>query len=189
MTATFDIHEPSRAARAAACVVAIAAAFAAALLLAPPALAGSGGLSTHGSDVPNGRKAKIAPDGTAIPPRGAPRRVVRVIRAANRIEDKPYIYGGGHSSWRDRGYDCSGAVSYALRGGRFLSSPLPSSGFYNWAKRGRGRWITIYTNAGHMYAVIAGLRWDTSMTPGDGPGWSEQMRSPRSFRARHPARF
>lgn len=157
--------------------------------MAAPAVAGSGGVSTYASDAPKGETARLAPNGTAIAPRGAPKRVVRVIEAANRIEDKPYIYGGGHARWRDRGYDCSGAVSYALHGGDFLDSPMPSSGFFGWGRRGRGDWITIYTNSGHMYAVIAGLRWDTSMTPGNGPGWSEQMRSARGYRARHPRGF
>jgi hypothetical protein len=113
-----------------------------------------------------------------------------VIEAANRIRNKPYRYGGGHASFEDSGYDCSGAVSYALRGGRFLSSPLPSSGFYGWGKAGVGKWITVYTNPGHAYMVVAGLRFDTSMTPGDGPGWSTSMRStPGSFTARSPVGY
>jgi hypothetical protein len=131
-------------------------------------------------------KAKIAKDGTAIPPSDAPRKVVRVIKAANKIEDKPYRYGGGHGSWKDNGYDCSGAVSYALHGADLLDAPLTSSGFNNWGKKGKGEWITVYGNSGHAYAVIAGLRWDTSMTAGDGPGWSKQMRSSRGFKATHP---
>lgn len=113
-----------------------------------------------------------------------------MIAAANRIRNKPYRYGGGHGSFEDTGYDCSGSVSYALRGGRFLSSPMPSSGFFNWGKSGPGKWITIYTNAGHMYMVVAGLRFDTSMTPGDGPGWSTSMRSTSgTFQARSPVGY
>ena len=61
-----------------------------------------------------------------IPPKSAPPRVKAVIAAANKIRTKPYIYGGGHARWWDRGYDCSGSVSYALHGGEFLDSPLPS---------------------------------------------------------------
>jgi hypothetical protein len=128
-------------------------------------------------------------NGKAIAPTDAPARVKAVIAAANRIETKPYIWGGGHARWNDRGYDCSGSVSYALHGGNFLSSPLPSTGFYRWEKPGLGRWITVFANGGHAYAVIAGLRWDTSMTPGDGPGWSKQMRSSAGFVARHPAGY
>ena len=135
------------------------------------------------------KKARLV-NGKAIAPASAPPRVKQVIAAANRIRNKPYRYGGGHASFEDTGYDCSGAVSYALRGGRFLSSPLPSSGFYGWGKAGAGKWITVYTNPGHAYMVVAGLRFDTSMTPGDGPGWSTSMRStPGSFTARSPKGF
>ncbi|MCB0827528.1 MAG: hypothetical protein KDB62_01800 [Solirubrobacterales bacterium] len=113
-----------------------------------------------------------------------------MIRWANRIRNKPYVYGGGHASFNSSGYDCSGAVSYALRGGRFVSSPLASTGYMSWKKRGKGKWITVYSNPGHAYMVVAGLRFDTSMTPGDGPGWSTSMRStPGSFTARHPGRY
>ena len=85
-----------------------------------------------------------------------------MIAAANRIRTKPYVWGGGHGRWWDRGYDCSGSVSYALHGGEFLESPLPSGPMENWGMAGEGRWITVYANAGHAYAVIAGYRWDTS---------------------------
>jgi hypothetical protein len=112
-----------------------------------------------------------------------------VIAAANQISDMPYLWGGGHGSWDSSGYDCSGAISFALHGGGLLSSPLDSTGFTTWGMAGAGRWITVYGNSGHAFAVIAGLRWDTSMTAGNGPGWSEEMRSPQGFRARHPARF
>ena len=108
-----------------------------------------------------------------------------MIKAANRIRNKPYEWGGGHGRWKDNGYDCSGAVSYALHGGRMLKRPLASGGFESWGRRGKGKWITVYAHGGHVYAVIAGLRWDTSMTPGNGPGWSKKMRSRRGFTARH----
>lgn len=133
-------------------------------------------------------KARLV-NGRAIAPPDAPPRVKRVIAWANKIRKKPYIYGGGHRRFFDRGYDCSGAVSFALRGGRFVKSPMPSTGYFNWGEAGEGRWITVYTHAGHAYMVVAGLRFDTSMTGGNGPRWSEQMRSPRGFKARHPAGF
>jgi hypothetical protein len=129
--------------------------------------------------------ARLAKDGTAIPPADAPRKVVKAIEAANEIEDKPYKWGGGHGSWKDKGYDCSGAVSYALRAAGLVDTPLDSSGFMSWGKRGKGDWITVYSNSGHAYAVIAGLRWDTSMTSGDGPGWSKEMRSSSGFKVRN----
>lgn len=150
----------------------------------------SGGISSTSGpcQAPAGAKAKLV-NGEAIAPAGAPARVKAVIAAANRIRNKPYRYGGGHGRWWDSGYDCSGSVSFALHGGDFLDSPLPSGSFMRWEKRGLGRWITVFAHGGHAYAVIAGLRWDTSMTPGDGPGWSTQMRSSSGFVARHPAGF
>jgi len=155
---------------------------------------------------PPAKRAKIR-DGIAIPPAGAPRRVKRAIAAANRIVRKPYVYGGGHGPYGgrgarttalDRGYDCSGAISFALFGGKFLRGPLNSSGFMSWGRRGEGRWITVYTNPGHAYVVIAGLRFDTSggdrVAPeerrsGRGPRWRGYRRSPAGFTARHPGRF
>jgi cell wall-associated NlpC family hydrolase len=154
-----------------------------ALLLAPPTASANGGLSTAPVEGPAG-KAKLR-NGKAIPPANAPRRIVAAIEAANKIRKKPYKWGGGHASFNDSGYDCSGAVSYALRAARMLKSPLPSGALAKWGKRGKGKWITVYAHGGHVYAVIAGLRWDTSMTPGDGPGWSKQQRSRKGFKVRH----
>jgi hypothetical protein len=153
-------------------------------------MAGSGGLSTTGSDAPAGKKAKITPDGTAIPPRGAPRRVVKVIKAANKIEDKPYEWGGGHAQWRDDGYDCSGAVSFALRGGDFVDYAFPGLEFDTWGRKGTGEWITVYASSGHIFMTVAGLRWDTGYNDGgDGPDWSTEMRPLGGFKARHPNGF
>ncbi len=160
------------------------------LALAPggasAACGSSGGINPGGSSAcaPMGKARLVR--GKAIAPAGAPARVKAVIAAANRIRTKPYVWGGGHGRWEDNGYDCSGSVSYALHGGDFLSSPLPSGPLESWGRRGNGRWISVYANSGHAYAVIAGLRWDTSMTPGDGPGWSKQMRSASGYVARHP---
>jgi hypothetical protein len=140
-------------------------------------------------------KAKLV-DGRLIAPASAPRRVVRAITAANRIVEKPYIYGGGHQLYKkgvvDDGYDCSGAVSYALYGGRFLRSPLPSGALMSWGWSGPGRWITVYAHGGHAYAVMAGFRFDTSMRDADAPGpstgprWSRTLRKSSAFVARHP---
>jgi len=151
---------------------------------------GSGGISATGSACggPVGT-AKLLSNGLAVAPSNAPLAVRDAIAAANKIEKKPYVWGGGHGRWSDTGYDCSGAVSYMLHGGGLLDSPMPSTGFINWEKPGLGRWITTFANGGHMYAVVAGLRWDTSMTPGDGPGWSTEMRSSSGYVARHPQGF
>ena len=136
-------------------------------------------------------KARLLSNGMLIPPKSAPPRVKAVIAAANRIRNKPYVYGGGHARWQDRGYDCSGSVSYALKGGNFLTSPMPSGPFANWGMAGEGRWITVYANGGHAYAMIAGYRWDTSGNSDGktGPSWHEDVRSSAGFVARHPAGY
>jgi hypothetical protein len=139
-----------------------------------------------GSRAVPGSRARIARNGLAIPPAGAPARVRAAIRAGNRIAKKPYKYGGGHGVLNDSGYDCSGSVSYALRRAQLMTSSLASSGFMSWGRRGRGRWITVRANAGHAYMVIAGLRFDTSAGKRTGTRWSAQMRSPRGYVATHP---
>ena len=151
-----------------------------------------GGLSPAEIDVctPTA-KAKLLPNGMLVPPASAPARVKQVIAAANKIRSKPYVWGGGHGRWWDRGYDCSGAVSFALHGGDFIDSPLPSGPMESWGEEGEGRWITVFTNPGHAYAVIAGYRWDTS-GGGEGetgPRWREEERSSAGFVARHPAGY
>jgi hypothetical protein len=128
-------------------------------------------------------------DGIAYAPENAPLAVQQAIWAANRLRSKPYIYGGGHQSFRSRGYDCSGTVSFALHGGGLLDSPLDSSSFMTWGERGRGQWITVYTNPGHAWMVIAGLRLDTSGPGESGPRWRAEARSFRGYRARHPLGF
>jgi cell wall-associated NlpC family hydrolase len=123
----------------------------------------------------------------AIAPAGAPLEVERAISAANAIVGRPYIWGGGHGSWNDRGYDCSGAVSYALGGAGLLGAPVDSSALMDWGEPGRGKWITVYANPGHTYAVIAGLRWDTvGEQRGTGPKWHAELPYPDGYVARHP---
>lgn len=143
---------------------------------------------------PPPQKARIV-HGRAIAPAGAPVRVKRAIRAANAIVRKPYVWGGGHGVFTAalaRGYDCSGAVSYALHGGRFLGTPMASGDLMHWGRRGPGGWITVYANRSHAYVVIAGLRFDTSMHdsnapgPRTGPRWSKTLRRSAAFVARHP---
>jgi hypothetical protein len=133
--------------------------------------------------------AKLLPTGELIPPKSAPPRVAAVIEAANKIRTKPYIYGGGHGRWWDAGYDCSGAVSFALHGGSLITTPMPSGSLAGWGSGGKGRWITVYANGGHAYAIIAGLRWDTAgTTNGTGPRWHKSLRAQATgpFTARHP---
>lgn len=126
-------------------------------------------------------------DGIAYAPAAAPLPVQQAIWAANRLRRKPYVYGGGHQSFTSRGYDCSGTVSFALHGAGLLDSPLDSSSFMKWGERGRGAWITVYTNPGHAFVVIAGLRLDTSGAGESGPRWRPEPRSTRGYKARHPA--
>jgi len=140
----------------------------------------------------NGSVATLNPDGSASAPADAPQQVKDVIAAANAIRDTPYVWGGGHGSFDSSGYDCSGAVSYALHGGGFLDSPLDSTGLMSWGEPGAGNWITVYANSGHAWAMIAGLRWDTSDSGGDGPSWadySSSWESSQSWSTTHPAGF
>ncbi len=165
------------------------------LALAPSGASAScegGGLTPAETDMCTPTpKARLLDNGMLIPPKSAPPRVKAVITAANRIRTKPYIFGGGHARWWDKGYDCSGSVSYALHGGKFLESPLPSGPMERWGLEGEGRWISVYANSGHAYAVIAGYRWDTSgNTDGKtGPSWHEDLRDNVGFVARHPAGY
>jgi hypothetical protein len=134
-------------------------------------------------------RATLLPSGRAVAPPSAPPAVEAMIEAANRISPRPYRWGGGHRAWEAAGYDCSGSVSYVLHAAGLLEWPLDSTGFMRWGGGGAGGWVRIYANHEHVFAVIAGLRWDTSMTDdGDrtGPGWSEYMRSGKGFRLRHP---
>ncbi len=138
---------------------------------------------------PAGR-ATIDSSGDAIPPSNAPLAVRAAIEAANQIDDLPYIWGGGHGSFTSSGYDCSGAVSFALHGGGLLSSPLDSTGFEVWGEPGAGNWITVFANSGHAWAMIAGLRWDTAGNGSDGPRWSTELNeNTADFVARHPSGY
>jgi cell wall-associated NlpC family hydrolase len=168
-------------------MVAIASTFAASAQAETP-----GGVSTTTPEVeaPTAPPGKaILVNGRAVPPADAPPAVKKVIAAANKIRTKPYIYGGGHGRWWDAGYDCSGAVSFALHGGSLIDTPMPSGSLAGWGSTGKGRWITVYANGGHAYAVIAGLRWDTAgNNSGTGPRWHKSLRAAASgpFTARHP---
>jgi hypothetical protein len=143
-----------------------------------------------------GTEAQLLPDGTAAAPADAPPAVQEAIWAANKIVGRPYIYGGGHRSFKSTGYDCSGTVSYALHGGGLLDTPLDSGSFMSWGERGKGLWITVYTNPGHAFVMVAGLRFDTGWRnrnvrgtfPGSGPRWAK-ARPTRGFAARHPSGF
>lgn len=184
-------HTPWTAAALAGCACALA--------LALPAAATAAEASNHGGAAaddpklkppPPPKKAKLGRDGRVTPPSGAPRAVVRAIRAANRISRKPYVWGGGHRSFKlDSGYDCSGAMSYVLHRAnpKLLDSPVVATHFIDWGRPGKGRWITTYANGGHSFMVIAGIRFDTGYhNQGRGPRWSTRKRPTASFVKRHP---
>jgi hypothetical protein len=133
------------------------------------------------------RKARIV-DGDAVAPTDAPAAVQAMIAAANQIDTTPYVWGGGHGSFVSDGYDCSGSVSYVLHAAKMLASPETSGALEGWGEAGSGNWVTVYANAEHTYAVIAGLRWDTvGDATGSGPRWHTGAAYPAGFTVRHPA--
>jgi peptidoglycan hydrolase-like protein with peptidoglycan-binding domain len=136
--------------------------------------------------VNNGPQATVGPDGLAVAPAGAPPQVQQIIAAGNQIASKPYKYGGGHGKWDDTGYDCSGSVSFALHGAGLLDEAMPSGSFTSWGDAGPGQWVTIYANGGHMYMVVAGLRFDTSGRSNHNTRWQTEQRSAAGYTVRHP---
>ena len=110
-----------------------------------------------------------------------------IIEAGNYIARTPYLWGGGHGKWIDSGYDCSGSISYALARAGLLNAPLDSGRLMGWGEPGKGKWVTIYANSGHVYMVVAGVRFDTSGTKANGSRWQSAMRPGGGFVARHPA--
>ena len=152
-------------------------------------IASEGGDATEGqmpAPLNPGQEAQVLSESEASAPASAPQAVQEVISAGNAIATTPYIWGGGHGSFESSGYDCSGAVSYALHGGGLLESPLDSTGLETWGEPGPGRWITVYANSGHAWMVVAGIAFDT--VGGPGPRWHDPwVDSPEGFIARHPA--
>jgi hypothetical protein len=171
--------------------------FAISLVCAVPAMAQTGGTGSPGSTTTSSTTTTTAPsgtaqlqsDGTAIPPANAPRAVRKAIAAANKIHSRPYIWGGGHRSFKSRGYDCSGAVSYVLHAAGLLRSPMASGPLMAWGAPGLGSWITVYANRTHAWMTVAGLRFDTSsagesLNQGSGPRWRANMRAATGYSTR-----
>jgi cell wall-associated NlpC family hydrolase len=164
----------------------------------PPASAGSNGTTVpHTSAMSrdeifahtrgDSESTAILLSGVALAPPDAPEAVQNVINNANTIVGRPYVWGGGHGSWYSQGYDCSGSVSFALFGGGLIPRPLTSGDLEGWGTPGPGKWITVYANAGHTFAEIAGLRWDTvGDAQGTGPRWHLASTDTSGFVARHP---
>lgn len=135
--------------------------------------------------------AGLSAGGLATVPPAAPSRVAAIINAANSVARKPYVYGGGHGrladeTFVDTAYDCSGSVSFALAAAGLVDSPLDSSALARFGKPGRGRWVTIYANAGHAFMTVAGLRFDTSGRDTGGSRWQARSRTVAGFVVRHP---
>jgi cell wall-associated NlpC family hydrolase len=131
-------------------------------------------------------KAVAIGGGVALPPLEAPEAVKKMIEAGNGIARTPYKWGGGHGKWQDTGYDCSGSVSFVLAAAGLLSGPLASGPLMSWGEPGRGKWVTIWTNQGHVFLEVAGIRFDTSAQRVTGSRWINEMRSTDGFVARHP---
>lgn len=139
-----------------------------------------------------GDVAKII-KGVAYAPAFAPLKVKKAIWAGNQIRLKPYAVGGGHGKWNDSAYDCSGSVSYVLHAAGLLKASEDSGQMESWGQMGLGQWITVYTNPGHAFVEIAGIRLDTSRegdphpAAGTGPRWRPVMDETAGFMARHPS--
>jgi hypothetical protein len=132
-------------------------------------------------------KATALANGVALPPLEGPDEVKQIIEAGNIIARSPYLWGGGHGKWLDKGYDCSGSVSFALAAAGLLNGPLASGPLMSWGEPGRGKWVTIYANDGHVFMEVAGIRFDTSARKVTGSRWENEMRSTSGYVARHPA--
>ncbi len=130
--------------------------------------------------------ADVLKNGIALPPIEAPEEVRLIVEAGNQIARTPYLWGGGHGKWLDHGYDCSGSVSFALANAGLLRGPQTSGALTAWGAPGKGKWITVYANAGHVFMVVAGVRFDTSGNRKTGSRWQNDMRPTGGYEARHP---
>ena len=142
---------------------------------------------TSGPTVPGDKASLNRNTGIAYAPENAPECVKRAIWATNFLRTKPYVWGGGHESFYVDGYDCSGSVSFLLHHAGLISKPVVSREFTSYGSGGKGRWITIYAKDGHVFAIVAGLRLDTTgFGAEDGPRWRLGGRPAWGFVARHP---
>ena len=135
----------------------------------------------------SGRTALLI-NGKAVPPANIPHEALRAVAAGNQLDGKPYRMGGGHKSFEDRAYDCSGTVSYLLHHAGCLDEPTTSDALRKFGKKGEGEWITVYARRGHVFLSVAGLRFDTGYTDGShGPQWTTRSRPANGAAVRHPA--
>jgi hypothetical protein len=150
-------------------------------------ITGSGGGARSAKSLVNA--AALTTQGLATVPPTAPARVAALIHAANLVARAPYVYGGGHRTWVDSAYDCSGSVSFALAAAGLATQPMDSSALAHYGAPGPGRWITIYANAAHAFMTVAGLRFDTSGRQRGGSRWQAAPRTISGFTVRHPRGF
>jgi cell wall-associated NlpC family hydrolase len=137
----------------------------------------------------NSDQATLTPDGLAVAPVGAPAEVQEVIAAGNEIARLPYRYGGGHMTYEDTAYDCSGSISYVFAAAHLLDRTVVSGDLENWGKPGPGKWITVFANGGHVFMYVAGLRFDTVALAETGSRWSDRAADEpdiKTFSVRHP---
>ena len=132
-------------------------------------------------------RAEVLGNGVALPPLEAPPEIRAIFEAGNTIARHPYKWGGGHGKWQDNGYDCSGSVSYALAAAGLLSAPQASGPLMRWGRPGKGKWLTIYSNPGHVFMVVAGVRFDTSAAKRGKTGsrFTNEMRPTGGYAVRH----
>jgi hypothetical protein len=137
----------------------------------------------------DGRTALLK-DGLAYAPKKAPEAVKRAIAAGNQLQSMPYKWGGGHRNLDDSGYDCSGSVSYVLREAGLMEGCIASKEFFNYGKKGEGKWISVYIRNGHVFMTVAGLRLDTGGSRGSsGPRWKPETRQSKGHVVRHPSGY
>jgi hypothetical protein len=137
----------------------------------------------------NPNQATLTPNGLAIPPINAPPAVQAIIEAGNEIAHLPYRYGGGHTTYEDTAYDCSGSISFVFAAAGLLNSTVVSGQLMNWGASGPGKWITVFANAGHTFMYVAGLRFDTVALAETGSRWSNRPADEpdlKTFSVRHP---
>jgi cell wall-associated NlpC family hydrolase len=135
-------------------------------------------------------QATLTPGGLAVAPVGAPAAVQEVVAAGNQIARLPYRYGGGHMTYEDTAYDCSGSISYVFAAAHLLDHTVVSGDLENWGRAGPGRWITVFANGGHVFMYVAGLRFDTVALAETGSRWSDRTADEpdiSTFSVRHPA--
>jgi hypothetical protein len=149
----------------------------------------SAGSSRHYSYCYIPGKTATLEGGLAVAPENAPKKVREAIEAGNRIAGLPYCYGAGHTRGLSGAYDCSGAASYVLCEAGLLDEPTTSSSFRRYGSRGDGKWISVHARNGHVFLVVAGLRFDTGYGNGaTGPRWTTHSRpAMKGGVVRHPS--